>query len=428
MSNSFDTSDVFSAANAASQPAWLKSWQAAGQSAFTAATLPTRKTEAWKYTPLKEVVAVPWQKHAETDFGEGIQFADWNEVSIRIENGKLNFHGELPAGVTLISSDDFSEAQAQSFIEKIEAQRGSFFFDSLNQGALDQGYWLKIDKNVQAAQPLHFNFLQAGSNSMVNTQLLIEVEPGANATVAETFTQVAGCVGFTNANTTIVVGENAHLTHYHLLLEQGESHHIGRVSAALERSARLTTFHMAIGGVLKRKDIAVVYRGEGAELSMNGVYLPTGNEVIDYHTSIDHAVPNCVSNQIFRGILGEQGKAVFNGRIHIHPHAQKSLADMNNRNLLLSPKAEIDTKPELEIYADDVRCAHGATIAQLDDNMLFYFLSRGISRAEAEVMLSFGFINELLDALSDEPVRLLLQPMLSELFAKGQADLTRHIP
>jgi Fe-S cluster assembly protein SufD len=428
VSNSFDTSEVFSAANAAAQPAWLKNWQSAGQSAFAAAALPTRKTEAWKYTPLKQVVAVDWQKKTETEFGEGIQFADWNEITIRVENGKVNFHGDLPAGVSLICSDDFTEAQAEAFVEKVEAQRGSFFFDSLNQGALDQAYWLKVDSNVQVGQPLHFNFLQAGVNSMVNSQLLIEVEQGANVTVVETFTQVEGCVGFANANTTIVVGENAHLTHYHLLLEQGDSHHIGRVSATLDRSARLTAFHMAIGGVLKRKDIAVIHQGEGAELSMNGVYLPTGNEVIDYHTSIDHAVPNCVSNQIFRGIIGEQGKAVFNGRIHIHPQAQKSLADMNNRNLLLSPKAEIDTKPELEIYADDVRCAHGATIAQLDENMLFYFQSRGISRAEAEVMLSFGFINELLDALADEPVRVLLQPMLSELFAKGQSDLTRHIP
>jgi Fe-S cluster assembly protein SufD len=427
VNNSFDTSAVFSAANAAAKPAWLKSWQEAGQSAFIDSALPTRKTEAWKYTPLKQVVSVDWKKQTEGDFGEGIRFIDWNEISIRIENGKLNFHGDLPAGVTLVSSDDFSQAQAESFIKKIEAQRGSFFFDSLNQGALDQAYWLKVEKDVQVDQALHFNFLQAGANSMVNTQLLIEIEQGASATVAETFTQTEGCVSFVNANTTIAVDDNARLTHYHLLLEQGENHHIGRVSATLGRSSRLSTFHMAIGGVLKRKDIAVVYQGEGAELSMNGVYLPTGNEVIDYHTSIDHAVPNCVSNQIFRGIIGERGKAVFNGRIHIHPYAQKSLADMNNRNLLLSPMAEIDTKPELEIYADDVRCAHGATIAQLDENMLFYLQSRGINRAEAEVMLSFGFINELLDALADEPVRVLLQPLLNDLFANGQEKLTRHI-
>lgn len=428
MSNSFETSEVFSASNDSALPAWLKKWQQAGQSQFSSLPLPTRKTEAWKYTPLKTVAAVDWKKDPETEFGEGIQFADWNEITVRIENGKMNFHGSLPDGVTLISSDDFNEDQGSVFVEKIEARRGEFFFDGLNQGALDQAYWLKVEKNVQVEQPLHFNFLLAGTNSMVNTQLLIEVEKGASLTVAETFTQVEGSVSFTNANTTICVGENAHLTHYHLLLEQGDNHHIGRVSAELARSSKLTAFHMAIGGVLKRKDIAVVYKGEGAELSLNGVYLPTGNEVIDYHTSIDHAVPHCVSSEIFRGIIGEQGKAVFNGRIHIHPQAQKSLADMNNRNLLLSPKAEIDTKPELEIYADDVRCAHGATIAQLDESMLFYFQSRGISRAEAEVMLSFGFINELLDALSDEPVRLLLQPLLSELFAKGQADLTRHIP
>jgi len=170
----------------------------------------------------------------------------------------------------------------------------------------------------------------------------------------------------------------------------------------------------------------VNHEGSGAHCDLKGVYLPQNNQHIDYHTCIEHKVPHCTTDEVFRGIIADQAKAVFNGRIHIHKDAQKTLAELNNRNLLLSNKAEINTKPELEIYADDVRCAHGATIAQLDDNAMNYMLSRGISRQEAEVMLSFGFINELLDGVAHQPIQEKLRPILAQLFGKDES-LTRHI-
>lgn len=418
MTTQLDVSDVFPAVNQQVKPSALKNWQQVAQQQLTEQLLPTKKNEAWKYTPLKSIVSIDWNKDAQAPFDQGIVFNDWHEVTLRIENGVLASVDNLPEGVELLCSGDFDEQQSQEFIQKIEQQRGTFYFDALNQAALDQAFWLIIDDGVTLEKPLHLNYVQAGDQRMVNTQLLIELGKGASATVAETFTQSQGSVCFSNANTTAFIGEQAHLTHYHLLLERGENRHVGRVSMALSAQAKVTAFHMAIGGVLKRKDIAIHHLGENTELSLNGVYLPTGNEIIDYHTSIDHAVPNCFSDQVFRCIAGDSSKAIFNGRIHIHPQAQKSLANMNNRNLLLSPNAEVYTKPELEIYADDVRCSHGATMAQLDEDMLFYFQSRGISRDKAEVMLSFGFINELLDALADEPVKELLQPLLSELFSQ----------
>ncbi|WP_187265413.1 Fe-S cluster assembly protein SufD [Reinekea thalattae] len=426
MTTQLDVSHVFPAVNQQVKQSALMSWQQAAQQQLAEQLLPTKKTEAWKYTPLKSIVSIDWNKDAQAPFDQGVVFQDWHEITLRIENGMLASVPDLPAGVELICSADFNEQQSQEFIEKITEQRGSFYFDALNQAALDQAYWLKVDDGVTLEKPLHFNYVQAGNHRMINTQLLIELGKGAAATVAETFTQAQGSVCFSNANTTATIGEQAHLTHYHLLLERDENRHVGRVSMALSEKAKLTAFHMAIGGVLKRKDIAIHHRGENTELSLNGVYLPTGNEIIDYHTSIDHAVPNCFSDQVFRCIAGDSSKAIFNGRIHIHPQAQKSLANMNNRNLLLSPNAEVYTKPELEIYADDVRCSHGATMAQLDEDMLFYFQSRGISRAKAEVMLSFGFINELLDALTDEPVKALLQPLLGELFSQSSSQPMRQ--
>ena len=146
--------------------------------------------------------------------------------------------------------------------------------------------------------------------------------------------------------------------------------------------------------------------------------MPRNQQLVDYHTNIQHWVPHCTSNEIFRGIISDQAKAVFNGRIHIHPQAQKTLAELSNKNLLTSNKAEINTKPELEIYADDVKCAHGATVSQLNANALYYLQSRGVSRADAQVMMSFGFINELLQAVEQEAVRQYLSPKLAKLFGR----------
>lgn len=427
MTIEFDTTEALQAVSENASPQWLKTWQKQGQLSFQNLSWPTRKTEDWKYTPLKSLLDTSWKKNSSQVDSAGIQFESWNEIRIDIVNGEIISAVNLPDGVSIQRLSECDQADGTEFLNRVDAERQTFIFDSLNQAALDQGYWLKVEANTVVAQPLHLNFISDGDDSLVSTQVLVDLGVNASLTLTETFTQTADSNCLVNANTALFVSENAKLTHYHLLLEEGQSHHIGRVTASLEKFSLLTGFHMAIGGVVKRKDITVRHKGEGAQLSLNGVYLPKGNEVIDYHTTIEHEVPNCESEEIFRGIIGDKAKAVFNGRIHIHKDAQKSVALLNNRNLLLSPTAEINTKPELEIYADDVRCAHGATIAQLDANQLFYFQSRGISKKEAEVMLSFGFINELLDALDDEPVQLLLRPLLSSLFAKKQSELARHI-
>ena len=170
----------------------------------------------------------------------------------------------------------------------------------------------------------------------------------------------------------------------------------------------------------------VNHAGPGAYAALNGVYLPRGDEHIDYHSTIEHAVPHCQTDEVFRGIIADRATAVFNGRIHIHPDAQKTRAELSNKNLLTSAEAQINSKPELEIYADDVQCAHGATVAQLDELAMHYLRTRGVSRAEAEVMLSFGFINELIEALELESLRAYLRPLLALRFARD-SELSRHL-
>jgi Fe-S cluster assembly protein SufD len=409
------------------QPDWLSTWREQGLAQFSKHDWPTRKTESWKYTPLKSLLDVPWKNTDARPAVAGISFEQWNEINISIVNGLLEEAPSLPEGVVLKKLSECSEQEGAEFLTKIGAERSGFMFDDMNQALLTEGYWLTVADGVVVDRPIQLDFVVTGDQTLSSTQVLLDVGSNASVTVAETYSVESSKEAFVNANAAIFVGENAKVTHYHLLLEGGDTRHVGRVTATLNRFSELSSFHMAVGGLLKRKDITVRHRGEGAQLSLNGVYLPKGKEIIDYHTTLEHEVPNCNSSEVFRGIIGDHAKAVFNGRIHIHKDAQKSLAEMNNRNLLLSDHAEINTKPELEIYADDVKCAHGATIAQLDEGSLFYFQARGISKKEAEVMLSFGFINELLDALSDEPVQNLLRPMLATLFSENQSDLTRHL-
>jgi Fe-S cluster assembly protein SufD len=250
----------------------------------------------------------------------------------------------------------------------------------------------------------------------------VVLEENAKAEIVEHYfstTDAHSC--FANALTEVHVGDNASLHHYRLNMEDEQAQHIGAVHVDLQRNARLRGFALALGSNLMRIDYQLNHRGPGAELDLQGIYLPRNKQVVDYHTNICHWVPHCTSSEVFRGIVADSAQAIFNGRIYIHPDAQKTLAELSNKNLLTSNKAEVNTKPELEIYADDVKCAHGATISQLNANARYYLQSRGLSRAEADVMLSFGFINELLEQIAQPIVHDYLQPRLAKLF--GREDI-----
>ena len=258
-------------------------------------------------------------------------------------------------------------------------------------------------------------------------RLLIVLETGAQATVVEHFASnndEQNC--FVNAITEAKVGANAHLNHYRLQLMQEGSIQIGGVHVDLDRDANYDSFQLGLGAKIVRNDINVNHNVGGSHCELVGVYLPQNKQLIDFHSNIEHKIANCTTNEVFRGIMADKSKAVFNGRIHIHPDAQKTLAQLSNKNLLLSNDTTINTKPELEIYADDVRCAHGATIAQLDEQARFYLRSRGISAAEADVMLSFGFINELLENLKLDAVRDLIRPILAKRFGRDE-ELMKHL-
>ncbi|MEE4279405.1 MAG: Fe-S cluster assembly protein SufD [Halieaceae bacterium] len=421
-------------------PHWLQSIQARGVSHWGAAALPTRRTENWKYTSLQALrddyrladPSAPSPDALPAALREGfggprLVFVDG------VFQSELSDLSQLDGaeGVSVCRFDEASPEQADRIAEYLDScfDPSEHQFAALNTATLRDGVFVDLADGARLAAPLHVLWLLRAADGPVAMSQRLLVLAGANsdATLVEQFVAMRGAAAsFCSGVTELRLGPGAHLDHYRLHEEEGEAVHIGAVHARLDRDSRLESFHLALGSSLKRIDVNLRHDGPGAHADLNGIYLPRGDEHIDYHTTIDHAVPHCSSDEVFRGIIADRATAVFNGRIHIHPDAQKTRAELSNKNLLTSTEAEVNTKPELEIYADDVSCAHGATVAQLDAEALHYLRTRGVSRDEAEVMLSFGFINELVDGVALEALRTYLKPRVAARFARDET-LMRHI-
>lgn len=408
---------------------WLESLRNKATDDWLAQPWPTRKTEHWKYTPMQSLhktILHTWGASADQVLDKALQ-----AELIPVDAFRLVFvNGVFNSACSNASSNSivlFSQANAnqQALIEKylgkiVEGER--HLFATLNNAWLDDGILIHVPKNQQLEKPVYIVNVVTAKAAANNQRVLVVLDENSSAEIVEHYFSSAEMQnGFVNALTEIHLDDNASLHHYRLNMEEEHAQHIGAVHVDLHRNARLRGFALAFGSSLMRIDYQLNHRGQGAELDLQGVYLPRNQQVVDYHTNVCHWVPHCTSNEVFRGIVGDSAQAIFNGRIYIHPDAQKTLAELSNKNLLTSNKAEVNTKPELEIYADDVKCAHGATISQLNKNARYYLQSRGLSRADAEAMLSFGFINELLDQIAQPVVHDYLQPRLATLFGRDNS-------
>lgn len=427
---------LLSLAQAQERPAFLAKINQAGSQAYAAAQFPTRKVETWKYTSLFNLSQTEFKQASNHSLNEELEQAatitELNSARLVFVNGEVN--QQLSDALALEQVTLFSQADSsqQALIEEklgtvlAKQHKTAHLFNDLNNAATREGVLIHIGKNQQLKQPIQLSFLTTSDEQAfnVNLRVLIVLEQGAQATIVEHYgSDLAAQNSFTNALTEIIIGDNARLQHYRLQTMQDEAQHIGAVHTDLMRDANYSAFFLSLGSRLSRNDIVVNHNVGGSHSELSGVYVPQLQQVVDYHTTIEHRAGHCTSNEVFRGIMNDKAKAVFNGRIHIHPNAQKTLAELNNKNLLLTNTAEINTKPELEIYADDVKCAHGATVAQLDEQATFYLQSRGIEKHEAEIMLSFGFINELLDALPDEALTHYLRPIIAKQFGREEVLL-----
>lgn len=442
-------SDLISQAAQAEKTAplsWLADFQQLQNAAWLQQAVPTRKTEAWKYTPLNHVEKGNFfgasaqvhecseclQEQISLPDAEGVELDCYRLVFV---NGfyaeSLSTLGEFQAGVSLCRFSDANEAQQNTIRAKLGtiANDSVNLFTTLNNSQLQEGVLLSVDDGVVLDKPLRILWLGSAQAAPFSVAQRILVLMGANSqamVLEQHLSDDAQQNSFTNGVTELSLGEGAQLHHYRLHQEHESVLHIGGVFADLGKNSLLNSFHLAFGSVLTRIDIVVNHRGPGAHSELSGVYLPRNQQYVDYHTCIEHRVPNCTSNEVFRGIISDSARAVFNGRIHIHRDAQKTSAKLSNKNLLTSNRAEVDSKPELEIYADDVLCAHGTTISQLEDEALHYLRTRGISEQEARVLLSFGFINALIEKIPHPEIAEYLRPRLAVLFARDP-ELLRHI-
>lgn len=415
-------------------PEWLSPLRQQAAEQWLKTLWPTRKTEHWKYTPLLSLQKgdfVSWAatERESTQVSES-EFMTLDATRLVFINGIFDVErsNNLPAELVRFSAADAEQRNViKAHLGKV-VDGDQHLFATLSNAWASDGLLLHVARQQKLAKPIYIVHFSTPTSepAVVNQRLLVVLEEGASATIIEHYLSTTEQQnGFVNSLTEVVVGANAALQHYRLNLEEEHLLHVGAVHVRLERAARLRGFTLAQGSRLKRIDYQVNHCGEGAELDLQGAYLPRNNQLVDYHTNVRHMVPRCTTREIFRGIVGDSARAVFNGRIYIHPDAQKTLAELSNKNLLTSNKAEIDTKPELEIYADDVKCAHGATVSQLNATAMYYLQSRGVSRQEAEVMLSFGFINELLEQIAEPGVQDYLRPHLARLFGRDNDLLER---
>lgn len=403
--------------NAGSVQDWLSPIRAEALQALKHESWPTRKTEAWKYTPVKPLEKAEFSQSKNAVAVDIESITGLNSLDLVFVDGVLVTPVNeltLEKGLTISSfesSDEATQLWVAGEYGQIKPKR--HLFGLVNDVLATQGVIIDVEDNAELEQPIRLVHLQNDGNE-AHTRVVMRLGVNATASVIEQFTGDQS--SFSTSVAEFAVGENAKLEHYRFCLQTGESMTVGGSHFRLQEKASLNSQLVGYGSKLARIDVDVDYAGEHAAAKLNAIYLLKDKEVFDLHSTIEHAVPNCITDETVRGIVGDHAKATFNGRIHIHRDAQKTLAELSNKNLLLARTAQINTKPELEIYADDVKCAHGATVAELDKRALYYMMSRGISRKDALVMLNFGFINALVDEMPNKALAEWLRPILRTRF------------
>jgi Fe-S cluster assembly protein SufD len=299
-------------------------------------------------------------------------------------------------------------------------------FAALNTAFVQDGGFVFLPPEARGETPIELVFLATTPGVVAQPRTLIVAGRHSRLTVVERYVGITDEAYFTNAVTEIVAGPGAALDHY-VVQEQGaDAFHVATVHAALERDSTLATCEATFGGRLARTTLALTFAGEGARGAINGLYVVGGRQHVDHHVTVDHAVPRCASRQLFKGVLDGTARAVFSGRVIVRPDAQKTDATQTNKHLLLSDGVEVDSKPQLEIFADDVKCTHGAAEGQLAPEALFYLKSRGLGEETARALLTYGFAHEVLERVAVEPLqayldRLLMARLRSGLITKEMA-------
>lgn len=397
--------------------------------AFLSRGFPTPRDEEWKYTNLRRLesreFALADSAPVSLDREPWIANAGLRLVFV---NGRyapaLSTTAVQPPGATVVTLGDWLKHAPQDALAAFapDATRPRSALEHLNAAFVEDGVVIQLAPNAEFDTPVHIVHLwtQVARPSMSHPHVLVRGGAHSRCTLIEQYLGIGDSEVFTNAVTNIELQAGAKLDHYRLQQETRRAFHIGHVHATLQEHANYSLHDLSFGASLSRLNVAILLERSGAHAELKGLLAPNGTQHIDAHTRIEHVAPHTTSEEDYRGIADGRGRGVFNGKVHVHPDAQKTDARQSSRNLLLSPTAEIDSKPELEIYANDVKCSHGSTTGQLDATSLFYLRSRGISEDEARALLIRAFAETTIVSIRDAQVRAYLESVLSERFARPQ--------
>lgn len=367
------------AAFTAQQPAepWIQKLRETAFAKFSAQGFPTTKNEEWRFTNVSRIANVPW--------ASGL---------------RANLSSDLTA--------------AEPHLAKHASLDNPFV--ALNTAFLNDVRVIQVPRNAVVEEPIEITYESGQAGGLpyaTHPRTLILVGANAHCTIVETYKGTGAY--FTNAVTEIVVADSAVVDHYKVQQESPTAFHVATLQASIGKSAAFSSHSISLGGALVRNDANAVLN-QGSDATLNGLYIVNGTQHVDNHTTIDHAKPHATSHELYKGILDNRSYAVFNGKIIVRPDAQKTDSKQTNKNLVLSDDATINTKPELQIWADDVRCTHGATIGQLDDEMLFYLQSRGIAKIDARNLLIYAFAQDIVDRIKVPSLKDSLERILFEKF------------
>ncbi len=416
------------------QSDWLQKLRSESQNRFENMRFPTQKDESWKYTSLStllETPFVPLNGSHEDDINPKIiykyAFTDIKRYLLVFINGRFSAEysqlSDLQDGLVLGSLPEIARhfpEKIEPWLEKIAIHERSIFTE-MNSAFLNDGAALIIPDNMEIAEPIHIMFLSTNHREpfVVQPRNLVVMGRNSSATIIETYDGLEHNKYFTNTVMETVLGENANLSHHKLQLESRSAFHIGTNAAHLARDARYLNTFISLGGQLTRNNLDIKLDASGADAQLYGLYMGKGQQHIDNKIFMHHAKAHTTSNQTYKSILDDQSRGVFNGQIYVDKDAQKVNAYQLNKNLLLSPEAKADAKPQLKIFADDVKCSHGATVGQLDENSLFYLRSRGISKQVAQSMLTYAYASDIIESIIVGSVRFYLYSVLLNRLGQG---------
>lgn len=393
---------------------------------FVNLPFPSRKDEEWKYTNVQPILDFNFTlptietKISKNDISS-LLFTEEDFYTIVFLNGKFRKEfSSLPEkkNALTISQWNFLNTKEQQllFSSMKNNSASQNIFSELNSAFMDDALFIHVEKGSKIEKPLQFIYFTASNNTHVitNPRSFIFLEENSELKIVETFFSNSGNVYFTNSLTEIHVSANSRLEHVKIQREGENAFHISNLHSNLERTSNYLNYNINLGGKIVRNNLNAKFNAEGSEATLNGLFLGNKEQLIDNHTVIDHAMPHCLSHELYKGVLDDKSRGVFNGKIFVRKDAQKTNAFQENKTILLSNDSRIDAKPQLEIFADDVKCTHGATVGQLDKEALFYLKSRGFSEDAARSTLIYAFASDAVHSISIKKVRDSIEHLIAQ--------------